>query len=208
MLKRLFFIRHGQTDLNLRRIVQGSGVDAPLNATGHQQAARFFQAFGHIRFDHVYTSALTRAIESVQPFLDLGLPHTVVPGLNEISWGIWEGTRITTEENAYYHEMTTRWASGDVAHKLEGGESPLEVAARQRPFLADLLGAATPAGTYLICLHGRALRILLTQLLHFPLAEMDAFPHDNLCLYELHHTGTVAQVRRFADLEYVAAEIA
>ncbi len=179
--------------------MQGSGIDAPLNDTGRAQAAAFFAAYKDVPFARVYTSALGRAIESVRPFLDLGLPHTVVPGINEISWGVYEGRAITPDENIYYHQMVGRWAAGDIHARLEGGESPVEVVARQRPFLDELLSDATPPGTYLICMHGRALRILLTQLLRYPLAEMDAFPHENLCLYELRHTGTLCQIRRFAD---------
>lgn len=201
-IKTLYLIRHGQTDLNLRRIVQGSGVDAPLNATGHAQAAAFFRAFGHVPFDRVYTSVLQRAIESVQNFIELGIPHTAVAGLNEISWGVYEGVAVSPEENIYYHQMVSRWASGEVDARLEGGESPAEVAARQRPFLDELLGPATPPGTYLISMHGRAMRVLLTQLLRYPLAEMDAFPHENLGLYELVHTGSLCQIRRFNDLSY------
>ena len=111
-IKNLFIIRHGQTDLNLRRIVQGSGVDAPLNATGHAQAAAFFRAFGHVPFDGVYTSVLQRAIQSVELFLDLGIPHVATAALNEISWGKYEGVAVSPEENAYYHQMINRWAAG------------------------------------------------------------------------------------------------
>ena len=95
MPRTIFLLRHGQTDFNVRGIVQGSGVDSSLNDTGRQQAARFFAAYGHVPFDKVYTSALRRTHESVQLFLDLGLRHEVHAGLNEISWGVREGTRIT-----------------------------------------------------------------------------------------------------------------
>ena len=202
VIKTLYIIRHGQTDLNLRRIVQGSGVDAPLNATGHAQAAAFFRAFGHVPFDRVYTSALQRAIESVRGFLDRGIPHIATAALNEISWGRFEGLEATSEQHGQYLSAVDRWAAGDVDARLEGGESPAELAAVQRPFLEELLGPATPPGTYLIAMHGRAMRILLCQLLRYPLREMDAFPHDNLALYELVHTGSICQVRRFNNLNY------
>ena len=198
-MKTIYLIRHGQTDLNLQRIVQGSGVDAPLNATGHAQAAAFFEAHGHIAFDRVYTSVLCRAIESVRGFLGRGLPHTATAALNEISWGRFEGVAATPEQHGHYEAAVSSWAAGDIDARLEGGESPAEVAARQRPFLDELLSEATPPGTYLISMHGRAMRVLLCQLLHYPLAEMDAFPHDNLALYELVHTGTLCQVRRFNE---------
>ncbi len=179
--------------------MQGSGVDAPLNATGHAQAAAFFRAFGHVPFDRVYTSVLQRAVESVRGFLDLGLPHTATAALNEISWGRFEGLEATPDQHDTYLTAVRRWASGEIDARLEGGESPAEVALRQRPFLDELLGPSTPPGTYLISMHGRAMRVLLAQLLRYPLAEMDAFPHENLALYELAHTGTLCHVRRFNE---------
>ena len=111
VIKTLYIIRHGQTDLNLRRIVQGSGVDAPLNATGHAQAAAFFRAFGHVPFDRVYTSALQRAIESVRGFLDCGIPHIATAALNEISWGRFEGLEATSEQHGQYLSAVDRWAA-------------------------------------------------------------------------------------------------
>jgi broad specificity phosphatase PhoE len=53
-------------------------------------------------------------------------------------------------------------------------------------------------------MHGRAIRILLCQLLNYPLKSMDMFEHENLCLYLLEQTGshfTVRKVQRYPPLE-------
>ena len=55
MKKEVFILRHGETDLNKQRIVQGSGVDAPLNDTGYRQAARFYQKWQDFPFELVIT---------------------------------------------------------------------------------------------------------------------------------------------------------
>ena len=198
----IFLLRHGQTDFNVQNIVQGSGIDSDLNATGRRQAAQFFAAYGHVPFDKVYTSALRRTQQSVQRFLDLGLPHESHAALNEISWGRREGTRITVNEDAEYRATLAQWAAGHDAARLEGGESPAEVAARQRPFI-ELLRARAAEQTVLVCLHGRALRVLLCQLLNYPLRCMDAFEHRNLCLYKLHYTGSIFTVRNFLDVGHL-----
>jgi broad specificity phosphatase PhoE len=202
MPRTIFLLRHGQTDFNVRSIVQGSGVDSSLNGTGRQQAAQFFAAYGHVPFDKVYTSALRRTHESVQQFLDLGLPHEAHAGLNEISWGVREGTRITMEEDEEYRRVLAGWNAGDTHARLTGGESPEEVAARQRPFI-DLLRARDDERTVLVCLHGRALRVLLCQLLNYPLSCMEGFEHSNLCLYKLEYTGSVFTVRNFLDISHL-----
>lgn len=198
----IFFLRHGQTDFNVRGIVQGSGVDSGLNDTGRRQAERFFAAYGHIPFDKVYTSTLRRTHESVSRFLELGLPHESHAGLNEISWGVREGTRITMDEDAEYRYVLGQWAAGNTAARLEGGESPDEVAARQRLFI-ELLTSRTDQQTVLVCMHGRALRVMLCQLLGYPLSCMDGFEHSNLCLYKLEFTGSLFTVRNFLDVSHL-----
>jgi broad specificity phosphatase PhoE len=85
--KKIYLVRHGQTEFNKKGIVQGSAVNSSLNDTGRAQAHAFYQAYKHIPFDAVYTSALNRSIESVQAFIDQSIPHFIRPGLNEISWG-------------------------------------------------------------------------------------------------------------------------
>ena len=198
----IFLLRHGQTDFNVQGIVQGSGIDSSLNYTGRRQAAQFFAAYGHVPFDKVYTSALRRTHESVQHFLDLGLPHEAHTGLNEISWGEREGTRITMEEDAEYREVLADWAAGRTGSRLTGGESPEEVAARQRPFI-ELLKGREDEQTVLICMHGRAMRVMLCQLLNYPLSCMEGFEHSNLCLYKLEFTGTAFTVKNFLDVSHL-----
>jgi probable phosphoglycerate mutase len=198
----IYLLRHGQTDFNVRNIVQGSGVDSSLNDTGRRQAAQFFAAYGHLPFDKIYTSALRRTQESVQAFLDLGIPHEAHAGLNEISWGVREGTRITVEEDAEYREVLDGWAAGRTDGRLAGGESPEEVAARQRPFI-ELLKSRPEEQTVLICMHGRAMRVMLCQLLNYPLSCMEGFEHSNLCLYKLEFTGTVFTIKNFLDVSHL-----
>ncbi|WP_207431221.1 histidine phosphatase family protein [Sabulibacter ruber] len=201
-LKKIYLVRHGQTDLNLQGIVQGSGVDSSLNETGFWQADKFFQAYQDVPFDKVYTSALQRSVQSVQGFLDLGIPHERHAGLNEICWGTREGTRITPEEDVYYYDMLRRWQEGETDVPIEGGESPQDVADRQKPVI-DLILSRPEEKIILICMHGRAMRVFLSQLLRYPLYQMDRFEHQNLCLYLLNYTGSMFWVERFADVSHL-----
>lgn len=181
--KKIYLVRHGQTDYNLRGVVQGSGIDAPLNWTGQKQATAFFEYYKDVPFDKVFYTGLQRTRQSVQGFLDLGIPHEAVPDLNEISWGRYEGVPMTPEENKYYHHMLERWASGDLDYAIEGGENPNAVAKRVKRAMDHILGQ--PGETFLVCMHGRAMRILITVLLRYDLRYMDVFKHQNLGLYIL-----------------------
>ncbi|MCK6618393.1 MAG: histidine phosphatase family protein [Cyclobacteriaceae bacterium] len=200
--KKLYIIRHGQTDFNLKGIVQGSGVDSSLNDFGRLQAQAFYRAYRHISFDRVYTSALKRSIETVSDFIASGIPHEVLPGLNEISWGRKEGQPITPEEDAYYHYVLNEWRKGNTGLRIEGGESPEDVVRRMAPAAKTILSRADEH-TILICMHGRAMRILLCYLLNYPLKSMDVFEHENLCLYVLNHTGTMASVETYNDTRHL-----
>ena len=200
--KKIYLVRHGQTDFNLQGIVQGSGVDSSLNDTGRAQARAFFQAYGDIKFDKIYTSKLRRTVESIQSFLEAGIPQEAHSGLNEISWGTKEGQKITPKEDEYYHWMLNQWQLGNTSKRIEGGESPDEVAARQQPVIAHILSRSHEE-TVLVCMHGRAMRILLCQLLNYPLKSMDIFEHENLCLYLLKYTGTMFRIDRHNDTRHL-----
>lgn len=181
--KKIYLIRHGQTDYNLKGVVQGSGIDAPLNRNGQRQAQAFFDHYQSVPFEKVFYTGLQRTKQSVQGFLDLGIPHEAVPDLNEISWGRYEGVPMTNEENKYYEHMLERWASGDLDYAIEGGESPNIVAKRLKKGIDYIL--AQPEKLVLICMHGRAMRVLISLMLGYNLKYMDTFKHQNLGLYIL-----------------------
>ncbi|GAA0880005.1 histidine phosphatase family protein [Algoriphagus jejuensis] len=201
--KKIYLIRHGQTDFNLQGVVQGSGIDAPINGTGIAQANAFFEAYKATEFDQVYHTALIRTKQSIQQFIDLGLPTVALPELNEISWGDYEGTPMTPEEGEYYRHMLHQWQQGNLDYAIAGGESPNVVAERMRRGIDKILGR--PGETVLVCMHGRAMRIFLSLILNLDLREMDQFEHSNLCLYVLNQLPDGKfEVAQFNDQEHLA----
>jgi probable phosphoglycerate mutase len=182
--------------------VQGSGVDSSLNAYGRTQADAFYTHYKHIQFDRVYTSALKRTQETVEKFIQSGIPHEALAGLNEISWGKNEGQAITPDEDEYYNYMLSQWQTGNTALRIEGGESPDEVVARMKPAM-DYIMSKPEEKTILICMHGRAIRILLCHLLNYPLKSMDMFEHENLCLYIVNYTGSMFNVELYNNTNHL-----
>lgn len=182
--KKLYIIRHGETDYNKAGIVQGSGIDSSLNETGFNQAEMFYNKYKNISFDKVYTSQLVRTHQSVKSFLDSGIEHQILPGLNEINWGIKEGEKVSFELDSYYMKVAQAWRSGKLSEALEGGESPLDVQKRQVEALNQILNNKKEK-TILICMHGRAMRIFMSLLLNTDMKLMDEYEHSNLCLYQL-----------------------
>jgi probable phosphoglycerate mutase len=184
MTKYIYLIRHGQTEFNKMNIVQGSGVDSNLNAVGHAQGEAFFIRHQHVPFDKVYTSKLRRTHQTVAKFVSKGVAWETLEGLNEISWGVKEGKRLTVDDDAHHAAMLEAWRQGDCHAKAPEGESPWEVMERQKTAWAHIMGQ-TEEQNILVCMHGRAIRILLCHLLGLPLSDMDTFEHTNTCLYLL-----------------------
>ncbi len=202
-VKKIYLIRHGQTDLNKQGIIQGSGVDAELNELGHRQARAFYEAYQEIPFDKIYISELKRTYQTIIPFLEKNIPIEKHQGLNEISWGKKEGRKVSPEEDAYYHFMLSEWQRGRIDLAIEGGESPLQVAERQKPVL-DLIRSRSDEQNVLICMHGRAMRIFLCLMLNYEIKEMERFEHANVCLYQLSYTGSMFTIDRYFDVEHLS----
>lgn len=183
--KTIYLIRHGETEFNRRGVVQGSGIDSDLNELGFLQAKAFFDAYQHIDFDKIYTSKLRRTVQSVQEFINLGIPYQQYEGLNEISWGEKEGKVPNYLEDENYLEIIANWSKGKTdIPAATGGETPEQVVARQKVAFEEIV-TRSDEKMILVAMHGRAIRILLTHLLDLPLSEMDSFSHSNLCLYRL-----------------------
>jgi len=188
MDKELYIIRHGETDLNKQGIIQGRGIDSDLNDTGRTQAAAFYNKYKDFPFDKVYTSALKRTQQTVQQFIDAGLPWEKHPQLDELAWGEWEGKQTSEAAIGAFKDMTEKWQGGDYQAHFEGGESPADVAVRLKEIIA-VIQSRTAEKKILICMHGRSLRLLLCLLNNQPMSEMYDYPHQNTGLYKLELTG-------------------
>lgn len=178
----------------MKGVVQGSGIDAPINDTGKAQAKSFFEAYQHVPFDQIYHTALIRTRQSIESFIEKGIPTGVLPELNEISWGDYEGTPMTPEESQYYQHMLSQWQQGNLDYAIAGGESPNQVAVRMRQGIRKIMDG--PGETVLVCMHGRAMRIFLSLIFGSDLSKMDQYEHSNLCLYLLEQQSDGSFVMR------------
>ncbi len=89
--------------------------------------------------------------------------------------------------------MLKQWQLGDTSLKIEGGESPNDVVARMAPAMEHISAADGRKDDS--DLHAR------TRYPHIdvppaalPTQEHGLFEHENLCLYLLHHTGSMFTV--------------
>ena len=188
----LFLVRHGETDFNRQGIVQGRGVDTPLNQTGHAQAASLAKRFRDEQpIDAIVSSPLLRALQTAECVAQLvGIDQVSTdPNLEEMSWGVFEGQPLSEIQAAAFEEMKVRWHRGEHDYRVERGESLREVQTRG-VHAVDRILAAHAGQTVLIVCHGRFLRILLASLLEeFGIPRMEELRHTNTGVNHLLHDG-------------------
>lgn len=117
---KICLVRHGETEWNVRGILQGAR-DIPLNETGRTQAARTGQVLSALKWDRVFTSHLSRAYDTGAAIAAAcGLPApTVVPHIQERDFGIFDGWpsrgegKPTAEQMANEPTVETRQATAD-----------------------------------------------------------------------------------------------
>lgn len=199
--KIIYVVRHGQTDYNLKGIIQGSGVDSSLNATGRTQADAFFDEYQEVKFDKIYVSGLKRTFESVKGFVDKGIDVEKEPLFNEISWGDRDGHMTADKSNRVYWDSLALWKEGKTDYKVKGAESPQDVYDRVGRAIDKVV--QNDGETILVCMHGRSLRILLSYVMQTPLMEMDQYHHHNLGLYQLEYENGQYKVLKTNDLKHL-----
>ena len=184
MDKTLYFLRHGQTEMNRLNIVQGSGVDSDLNDFGRQQARAFYDFYGKYDFDLIITSALKRTRQTVEPFFNKNIPYESWAEINEINWGIHEGKPSEPWMIEAYKKMVEQWSVGNFDASLQNGESARQLADRINFFLESI--KTRPEKSILVCTHGRTLRCLMCLVKGQHLREMESYSHSNTGLFKVH----------------------
>ena len=91
---RIDFVRHGETDWNRIRRVQGRGP-VPLNALGERQAERLGERYRGEKIDALYASGLVRAMQTAKKIADTtGKESVVDERLAEVDHGEVEGLML------------------------------------------------------------------------------------------------------------------
>ena len=179
---KLYIIRHAETEYNRKGIIQGSEVDSDINDIGESQANSFYEFYKDINFDKIYVSDLKRTFQTIRRFTENGSSYEKLKEFNEISWGVNQGKSDDLED---YAELIDTWLAGNLDNKFEDGESPNEMSVRLVKGFNKVLD--DDHDTVLLCIHGRALRILLSKIIDNDLTKMDKYVHSNTGLYILEY---------------------
>lgn len=156
----IFIIRHGQTDLNKKRVLQ-SRIDAPLNDEGIMQAEYTGESLRSdgISFDMIFSSPLKRAVQTARIIAGDDIPLQIDERLLEMDYGPYEGADLTSpppELSLFFSDFSN--------NPVPEGMEPLDsVVERAGQFLEHLRNDAL-TGSILISTHAIAMKGLLEYL--------------------------------------------
>jgi len=173
---KLVLIRHGQSLWNLENRFTG-WTDVPLTEAGRNEARGAAKKIAHMRFDVAYTSALSRAQETLRIILEtngIDLPVIRDQALNERHYGDLQGLNKAQTAEKYGKEQVHLWRrSYDVPPP--GGEALKNTAERTLPFFERcIMGDLREGKDVLVVAHGNSNRSIAMQLENLSAEEVVA----------------------------------
>lgn len=173
MTSRLILWRHGHTEWNAERRVQGHS-DIPLSALGHAQAAEAAPLLAAYAPDAIVSSDLRRCTETAAALAShTGLPVRRDPRLRERYYGEWEGLTMAEIAQRWPESYARKAAGADAADLGHGIERPSDVMKRVGEALREA-AEANPRGTTVVVSHGGAIRYGIFELLGLPVDHLRA----------------------------------
>ena len=170
----IYMARHGETDWNVERRIQGS-TDIPLNENGILQAhslSRYLErqlSEKDRTLSCIFTSPLKRAKETAEVVgKNLRLPVKVISGLEEMNFGVCEGKSWLEAKKEYPRELE-EWEENKRFRRIPGGESYQDVLERffsayslMKKKLAEEKLDVKKEKDILIITHGAVIMLLLS----------------------------------------------
>lgn len=163
---KLYLMRHGETDWNKERRLQGM-TDIPLNENGEALARATCDGMKEIPFDLIYTSPLKRAYRTAQIIQgERKIPLIVEDRIREICFGDYEG--LVNQPDHYDipdPNFKFFFTKTDLYHTPPNGESVTALLERTADFLEELKNREDLAEkTILVSTHGAAVRAILNNI--------------------------------------------
>jgi broad specificity phosphatase PhoE len=193
-LKKIYFVRHGQSEWNAVSRMQGQ-LDSNLTEAGRRQAEVTGRLLATLDIEAIFSSPLDRARQTAEIIQrDVAVDIVCEPRIKEWDCGDWSGHLYVDVQRRW----PTEWAAleADRFHyRGPGCENYVDMIDRAQPFLDELL--ATPAERVAIVSHGMIGRVMIGILMGHSEAEMLSFHQPNDTVYRVSIDGDVRQVHHY-----------
>jgi probable phosphoglycerate mutase len=164
-----YFLRHGEATWNAAERLCGS-TDVPLSDVGRRQAQLLAFRLKPLMFEALYSSPLSRALETARIIgKAVKFEPVVDQRLAELNYGVWEG-RTFDEIRRADPEAYHAWDADPANLAPPDGETGVHLIARVTPFLADL-AQRHPHGNIVVVCHKTVCRLLACHIMGVPLGE-------------------------------------
>ncbi len=168
---KIILVRHGETDWNLVKRIQGGESDTPLNDNGKRQASALATRLKDEKIAAIFSSPLQRALNTAQAIAATHqLPVQELPSLKEIRVGILEG-RLASEIAPRFDEYICGNGRDKKVHTPPGGESMDDVQKRAWETITSLT-AQYSNGTLVLVTHYFVIMAVVCRVLDLPLHRM------------------------------------
>ena len=181
-MTRIYFVRHAESYGNITRRAYGH-FDGLVTPRGYKQIELLKKRFLNVHIDAVYSSDLTRAVETAKAISSAhGLPVKTTPKLREILLGDWEELPWG-EIPSRFPEQHRNWVERPALFQAENGENFHQVSKRMREALEEII-SENEGRTVAVVSHSAALRALINSIKNGgKLKELEKAPRgDNTCV--------------------------
>ena len=201
-MTRICLVRHGETQWNTHRRLQGH-LDIPLNATGRAQATATADALRAERFTAIYTSDLARAQQTATAIADTGHPPpSATPALRERHYGVFQG--LTHDEARVRHpDAWQRFRARDPAFVLPGNGESLTQLHQRVAALLETLRERHRGEQVLLVTHGGVLDIAHRIAAGLALEAPRNFPIPNAAINRIIHDGEQWRMLEWATQQHL-----
>ncbi|HEY8100476.1 MAG TPA: histidine phosphatase family protein [Burkholderiaceae bacterium] len=203
----ILLIRHGETDWNAEKRLQGH-LDIGLNAEGLRQACAVGQALLNEPLDAIYASDLQRAKHTAQAIATpRGMTVQIDVGLRERCYGAFEGLRHADISERYPKEFAA-WRAREMDARYPDGKN---VAETLREFSARVLTAITDIVTgsqhkkIVIVTHGGVLECVYRAATGIGYGSPRDFDILNASINRLVWNGDCMQVIQWSDVTHLVS---
>ena len=177
----LYIVHHGDTDYTVEKRLQG-WIDIPLNEEGKGQMSELAKQFADLPIAAVYSSSLSRALESAE-IIAKGHDSKIVvlPELKGEAHGKLEGLKKAEyEQDSHFQHYKELSSEDEIFLSVgEGGESKADVARRAIPMIKQIC-AQHPGQNIVIVTHGGVLKFINFLLGNYTPDEIDDVPHGSV----------------------------
>lgn len=195
---KVLMIRHGQTDFNLERRLQGA-LPVTLNDCGRAQSRAVAQQLKSAGIDAIFSSPRPRALETAQIIgAVLQQPITTDERLAEIAFGDFEGHTFA-EVKEHFPVAYRKWESGYRPYRVPNGESRMDVQQRMQAAWDDLV-SRPGLGTVAIVSHSSAMIIMLAAMF----ARLPGKPMKNTAVTTLKRYHDIWEIVTYAEAPHLS----